>query len=53
MADPAAGGSALLTALSVAVGIGAGASLGTFLGRPIADTVRRITFWRRAAEAPD
>jgi uncharacterized membrane protein YjjP (DUF1212 family) len=51
--DTAAGGSALLTALGVAVGIGAGASLGIFLGRPLADTVRRITFWRRAAGQPD
>jgi uncharacterized membrane protein YjjB (DUF3815 family) len=51
--EPPAGGSALLHALFVAVGIGAGASLGTFLGRPIVDTVRRITFWRRAAEEPD
>jgi uncharacterized membrane protein YjjP (DUF1212 family) len=51
--EPPAGGSALLHALFVAVGIGAGASLGTFLGRPIVDTVRRITFWRRTAEEPD
>lgn len=42
--DVAAGGSTLLLALGVAVGIGAGASFGTFLGRPIAATVRRITF---------
>jgi uncharacterized membrane protein YjjP (DUF1212 family) len=52
-ADPTAGGNALLHALGVAVAIGAGASLGTFFGRPIVDTVRRITFWRRTAEAPD
>jgi uncharacterized membrane protein YjjB (DUF3815 family) len=52
-ANAPAGGSALLHALGVAVGIGAGASLGIFLGRPIVDTVRRITFWRRAADEPD
>ena len=49
--DPSAAGSTLLLALAVAVGIGAGASLGTYLGRPIAATVRRITFRsRRRAE---
>jgi uncharacterized membrane protein YjjP (DUF1212 family) len=42
-ADPADGGATLLRALGVAVGIGAGASLGTFLGRPISDQLRRIT----------
>jgi uncharacterized membrane protein YjjP (DUF1212 family) len=40
-ADPAAGASTLLHALGVAVGIGAGASLGIFLGRPFADQLRR------------
>jgi uncharacterized membrane protein YjjP (DUF1212 family) len=49
--DPGAGGSTLLLALGVAVGIGAGASLGTYLGRPIAATVRRITF--RSRRRPD
>jgi uncharacterized membrane protein YjjP (DUF1212 family) len=45
--DPSAAGSTLLLALGIAVGIGAGASLGTYLGRPIAATVRRITFRSR------
>ena len=45
--DPTTGGGTLLLALGVAVGIGAGASLGTYLGRPIAATVRRITFRSR------
>jgi uncharacterized membrane protein YjjP (DUF1212 family) len=45
--DPSAGGSTLLLALGVAAGIGAGASLGIYLGRPIAATVRRITFRSR------
>ena len=49
--DPTAGGSTLLLALGVAVGIGAGASLGTYLGRPIAATVRRITFRSRRRTA--
>jgi uncharacterized membrane protein YjjP (DUF1212 family) len=43
-ADPAGGASTLLRALGVALGIGAGASLGTFLGRPIVDQLRRIPF---------
>jgi hypothetical protein len=38
--DPATGGATLLHAGSIAVGIGAGASLGIFLGRPIVDQVR-------------
>jgi uncharacterized membrane protein YjjP (DUF1212 family) len=45
--DPATGGATLLHAGSIAVGIGAGASLGIFLGRPIVDQVRRITHRRR------
>ena len=45
--DPDSGGSTLLLALGVAIAIGAGSSLGTYLGRPLADTVRRITFLRR------
>lgn len=49
--DPSAAGSTLLLALGVAVGIGAGASLGTYLGRPIAATVRRITFRSRRRAA--
>jgi hypothetical protein len=39
----------LLRAAGVALAIGAGASLGTFLGRPIVDQLRRIPFpsrWR-------
>jgi uncharacterized membrane protein YjjB (DUF3815 family) len=53
--DPGHGGRTLLLALGVAVAIGAGASLGIFLGRPLADTVRRITFLgrRRAAMAAE
>jgi uncharacterized membrane protein YjjP (DUF1212 family) len=39
--NPAAGAATLLHALGVAVGIGAGASLGIFLGRPFADQLRR------------
>lgn len=46
-ADAAAGGSTLLLAFGVALGIGAGASLGTYLGRPIAEQLRRIPFPRR------
>jgi uncharacterized membrane protein YjjP (DUF1212 family) len=46
-ADPSAGGAALLLAFGVALGIGAGASLGTFLGRPIAEQLRHIPFRRR------
>lgn len=42
-ADPAEGAATLLHALGVAVGIGAGASLGTYLGRPIVQQMRRIT----------
>ncbi len=42
-ADQAAGGATLLLALGAAVGIGAGASLGTYLGRPIVDQLRLIT----------
>jgi uncharacterized membrane protein YjjP (DUF1212 family) len=53
LGDSSGGSAALLKALAVAVGIGAGASLGIFLGRPIVDTVRRITFWRHAAEEAD
>jgi uncharacterized membrane protein YjjP (DUF1212 family) len=45
--DPSAGSATLLHAGSIAVGIGAGASLGIFLGRPIVDQVRRITHRRR------
>jgi uncharacterized membrane protein YjjP (DUF1212 family) len=45
--DPSTAGSTLLLALGIAVGIGAGASLGTYLGRPIAGTLRRITFGSR------
>lgn len=45
--DPSSGGSTLLLALGVAIAIGAGASLGNYFGRPLADTVRRITFLRR------
>jgi uncharacterized membrane protein YjjB (DUF3815 family) len=48
-ADPAGGASTLLRAAGVALAIGAGASLGTFLGRPIVDQLRRIPFpsrWR-------
>ena len=47
LGDPTAGGGTLLVALGVAISIGAGASLGIFLGRPLVDTVRRITFRRR------
>jgi uncharacterized membrane protein YjjB (DUF3815 family) len=43
-ADPAGGASTLLLALGVALAIGAGASLGTFLGRPIVEQLRRIPF---------
>jgi uncharacterized membrane protein YjjP (DUF1212 family) len=43
------GGATLLLALGVALGIGGGASLGTYLGRPLAATVRRITFRSRRA----
>jgi uncharacterized membrane protein YjjP (DUF1212 family) len=39
---PAAGGSTLFLAVSVALGIAAGASFGTYLGRPIVDQLRRI-----------
>jgi uncharacterized membrane protein YjjP (DUF1212 family) len=42
-ANPTEGSATLLHALGVAVGIGAGASLGTFLGRPIVQQMRRIT----------
>jgi uncharacterized membrane protein YjjP (DUF1212 family) len=44
--DPT-GAATLLRALGIAVGIGAGASLGIFLGRPIVDQLRRITFRSR------
>jgi uncharacterized membrane protein YjjP (DUF1212 family) len=40
---PASGAATLLTALGVALSIAAGTSLGTFLGRPIADRVRRVS----------
>src|SRR6185369_16250592 len=43
-ADPAGGASTLLRAAGVALAIGAGASLGTFLGRPIVEQLRRIPF---------
>jgi uncharacterized membrane protein YjjP (DUF1212 family) len=46
-ADPAAGSTGLLHALGIAFGIGAGASLGIYLGRPIVDQVRRMTFRNR------
>lgn len=51
LGDPSTGAGTLLHALGVAVSIGAGSSLGVFLGRPLVDTVRRITF-RRRAKAP-
>jgi uncharacterized membrane protein YjjP (DUF1212 family) len=43
-ADPAGGAATLLRAFGVALGIAAGASLGTFLGRPIVEQLRRIPF---------
>jgi uncharacterized membrane protein YjjP (DUF1212 family) len=46
-ADPAVGSTGLLHALGIAFGIGAGASLGIYLGRPIVDQVRRMTFRNR------
>jgi uncharacterized membrane protein YjjP (DUF1212 family) len=49
LADPSGGAASLLRALGIALGIGAGASLGTFLGRPIVEQLRRIPFpsrWR-------
>ncbi|HEY7226390.1 MAG TPA: threonine/serine exporter family protein [Micromonosporaceae bacterium] len=49
--DPGQGASTLLLALAVAVSIGAGASLGIYLGRPLADTLRRVTFRARRANA--
>ena len=54
-ANPNEGSLTLLLALGVAIAIGAGASLGIYLGRPLADTVRRITFRgrRRGSEATD
>ena len=52
--NPAEGSATLLQALGVALGIGAGATLGIYLGRPLADTVRRITFFgRRRTALPD
>jgi uncharacterized membrane protein YjjP (DUF1212 family) len=53
-ADPAGGADSLLRALGVALGIGAGASLGTFLGRPIIEQLRRIPFpsRRRNGDTP-
>jgi uncharacterized membrane protein YjjP (DUF1212 family) len=46
-ADPAGGAATLLLAFGVALGIGAGASLGTFLGRPIVEQLRRIPLRRK------
>ncbi len=46
--DQATASATLLLALSVALGIGAGATLGIYLGRPIADTMRRISFRRNS-----
>jgi uncharacterized membrane protein YjjP (DUF1212 family) len=40
--DLAAGVGTLLLAVSIALGIAAGATLGTYLGRPIVDQLRRI-----------
>jgi uncharacterized membrane protein YjjP (DUF1212 family) len=45
---PAEGAATLFTALGVALSIAAGTSLGTFLGRPIADRVRRVKVPRPA-----
>lgn len=48
---PAQGAATLLTALGVALSIAAGTSLGTFLGRPLSDQVRRVRAARRRAGA--
>jgi uncharacterized membrane protein YjjP (DUF1212 family) len=51
-ANPSGGAATLLHALAVALGIGAGASLGTYLGRPLVNQLRRITFGNRRAAKP-
>jgi len=43
--DPAAGAGTLALAVSVALGIASGATLGTYLGRPITSQLRRIQRW--------
>ena len=48
--DPAAGAATLFVAVSVALGIASGATLGTYLGRPIASQLRRIRPWRAKAD---
>ena len=50
--DPAAGAATLFVAVSVALGIASGATLGTYLGRPIANQLRRIRPWRPRADHP-
>ena len=50
--DPAAGAATLFVAVSVALGIASGATLGTYLGRPIANQLRRIRHWRPRADDP-
>jgi uncharacterized membrane protein YjjB (DUF3815 family) len=47
--DIATGVATLLLAGSIALGIAAGATLGTYLGRPIVDQLRRITRHARAS----
>lgn len=49
-ADTSAGSATLALAVSVALAIAAGASLGTYLGRPLADQLRRI---RTRTHRPD
>lgn len=51
--DPATGASTLFLAFNVALGIAAGASLGTYLGRPIIDQLRRIRFRARHRDNVD
>jgi uncharacterized membrane protein YjjP (DUF1212 family) len=48
--DPAAGAATLFVAVSVALGIASGATLGTYLGRPIANQLRRIRGWQAKAD---
>jgi uncharacterized membrane protein YjjP (DUF1212 family) len=48
--DPAAGAATLFVAVSVALGLASGATLGTYLGRPIANQLRRIRRWQANAD---
>jgi uncharacterized membrane protein YjjB (DUF3815 family) len=48
--DPAAGAATLFVAVSVALGLASGATLGTYLGRPIANQLRRIRRWQAKAD---